>query len=189
MPFGILFLSFECKTKIQTKGEICVCYLANTREKLKKMKTKICKILAFALMLALAMSLVSCFGGVGSGKCTVVLAAGDEVQEYTVELDKISGDDGLMAVLRYLDENEGVALDYIESAYGAMLNSVGIVVPDLEAYEYVKIYTSCMLDFDTSTYFEEMEYKGTRLGTSGLGASSMTVDGGGIYYLTVGSFG
>ena len=70
MPFDILFLSFECKTKIQTKGEICVCYLANTREKLKKMKTKICKILAFALMLALAMSLVSCFGGVGSGKCT-----------------------------------------------------------------------------------------------------------------------
>ncbi|MBP3309140.1 MAG: hypothetical protein J6L90_06835 [Clostridia bacterium] len=153
------------------------------------MKTKICKSLAFALILALAISLVSCFGGVGSGKCTVVLAVGDEVKEYTVELDKVTGDDGLMPVLRYLNENEGVALDYTESTYGAMLKSVGIVVPDATRNEYVKIYTSNTLDFDTSTYFEELEYEGTRLGTSGLGASGMTVDGGGIYYLTVGSFG
>lgn len=183
------FCLLNVNLKYKQKEKFACVILRIHAKKLKKMKIKICKILAFALMLALAMSLVSCFGGVGSGKCTVVLAAGDEVQEYTVELDKISGDDGLMAVLRYLDENEGVALDYIESTYGAMLNSVGIVVPDLAAYEYVKIYTSCVLDFDTSTYFEEMEYKGTKLGTSGLGASSMTVDGGEIYYLTVGSFG
>ena len=118
-----------------------------------------------------------------------MLAVGDEVKEYTVELDKVTGDDGLMPVLRYLNENEGVALDYTESTYGAMLKSVGIVVPDATRNEYVKIYTSNTLDFDTSTYFEELEYEGTRLGTSGLGASGMTVDGGGIYYLTVGSFG
>ncbi len=152
------------------------------------MKTNIVKILAFAFAIALALSLVGCFGGVdGDGKCTVVLA-GDEVAVYEVELDKLAGDDGLMAVLRYLDENEGVELDYVDSTYGAMINSVGNLVPDASAFEYVKIYTSYELDFDTSQYFEELTYEGRRLGTSGLGASSMTVKGGEIYYLTVGSY-
>ena len=52
---------------------------------------------------------------------------------------------------------------------------------------YIFTY-SYELDFDTSSYFEEMTYKGVRLGTSGLGAPSMTIKDGGIYYITVGSF-
>ncbi len=158
-------------------------------QKRDEMKTIVRKTTLLALVFALALSLVGCFGGVdSSGECTVVIANGSETTEYEISLSDIEADDGLMALLRYLNENEGVELNVTNSTYGAMINSVGSVVPDASKYEYVKIYTSYEFDFDTSEYFEEMTYGGVRLGTSGLGASSMTVTDGGIYYLTLGSY-
>ena len=51
--------------------------------------------------------------------------------------------------------------------------------------EYVFIYTSVEKDFDVTEWASEVEYKGTKLVSSGLGASSMTVEDGAIYYFTL----
>ena len=157
--------------------------------KREKMKTIVRKLALLVLALSLALSLVGCFGGVDSeGKCTVVVGTEGSYVEYEVPLDEIEGDDGLMALLRYLNENKGLVLDYTDSAYGAMLNKVGNLTPDAMAGEYIKVFTSNALDFDTSTFFEEITYGGRTLGASGLGASSMTISDGGVYLLTIGSF-
>ena len=150
------------------------------------MKTKVRKILPLLLIFAMmALSLTACLGGVDdSGSCTVVLADGDEVQEYTVNLSSVTGDEGLFSVLEALNK-DGMPLVTATGAYGKELKSVGHLVPDAAAHEYICIYTSVQSDFDTSTWFNETEYKGTRLGTSGLGASSMKIVDGGVFYLTV----
>ncbi len=157
--------------------------------KKEKMKTTICKIMAFALTIALVLSLASCFGGVDeSGKCTVVISDGERYEEYAVELGQVEGDDGLMAVLRYLNEKEGIYLNATDGQYGVMLWGVGECVPDMSAREYIKIFTSNEADFDTSTMFELTEYEGTRLGTAGVGASSMTVTDGCVFLITIGTY-
>ena len=146
------------------------------------MKTKVSKILALLLVLAMmSLALTACLGGVDDeGFCTVVLVDGDNSQEYSVDLSKVTGDDGLYSVLRAMNA-EGMPL-VIESG---MLMTVGSLVPDAQAHEYIRIYTSVVSDFDVSDWFAETEYNGTRLGTSGFGATDMQVVNGGIYYLAI----
>jgi len=159
---------------------------AQKQAKVNKMKTKVGKILPLLLIIAMtALALTACFGGVDdSGSCTVVLVNGDDVQEYSVDLAKVTGDEGLFSVLEALNK-DGMPLVTADGAYGKELKSVGSLNPDAAAHEYICIYTSVESDFDTSAYFEEAEYKGTRLGTSGLGASSMKIVDGGIFYLAI----
>ena len=152
-------------------------------QKRRKMKTKVSKILSLLLITAImALSLTACFGGVDKdGFCTVVLADGDKTEEYSVDLTKVTGDNGLYSVLEAM-QAEGMPLVF--DSYG-MLASVGSLNPDSSAHEYIRIYTSVESDFDVSDWFAETEYKGVRLGTSGFGASDMQVVDGGIYYLAI----
>ena len=150
------------------------------------MKTIVRKLLPILLVAAiLVFTLASCNGGVDDeGTCRVVLADGEDITEYTVNLSEVEGDEGLFSVLDALNKN-GMPLVTRDGAYGKELISVGSLVPDPLKREYIRILTSVESDFDTSTWFYETEYDGVRLGTSGFGASGMTIKKDGVFYLEI----
>lgn len=143
------------------------------------MKLKRISALAMAICLMLC-ALTSCLGGIGGGKATVVVA-GENTVEYTVKLDKVEGDKGLISVLDYLKEKEN--LDY--GMTGTMLDYVGDVKNDYEKGEYVYIYTSVEKDKDVSQYATTVEYDGKTLTSAGVGALDMTVEDGAVIYIGI----
>ena len=143
------------------------------------MKFKRILTLALALCLMLC-ALTSCFSKIGSGKATIVVA-GEETVAYTVNLGKVEGERGLVSVLDYLKEKEG--LDY--SITGTMLDYVGDVKNDYEKGEYVYVYTSLERDKDVSQYATSVEYNGTTLTSAGVGALEMSIDDGTIIYIGI----
>ncbi len=162
------------------------------------MKTKTnAKLLALALALVMTvLALASCTlddflnfrSPFDEGEtCTVVVANGDETKEYKADLGKVEVKEGVFSVLEWLKSEGKLDFEAQDSAYGKFLTSVGDAKPQA-ANEFVLVMTSVEKDFDTSTYFKSIDYKGTKIGTSGLGASSMTVEAGAIYYFTVDSY-
>lgn len=147
------------------------------------MKTKVGKILLLLLIVAImALMLTACLGGVDDeGFCTVVLANGQDVQEYSVDLSSVTGDDGLLSVLQAMNR-DGMPLTVSSDG---MLMTVGSLTPDSAAREYIRIYTSVESDFDTSAWFAETEYNGIRFGTAGVGASDLSVVDGAVFYLAI----
>ena len=137
--------------------------------------------LLLAIMLV-ALALVACGKEETSknGFCTVVLE-GDPATEYVVNLDKVTGTNGLIAVLDYLKEAEG--LTYAESA--GMLTEVGSVRQDAAAGKYVYLWTSVEKDFDVSVYASTKAYGDKTLTSSGVGAKDMTVTDGAIIYIGI----
>ena len=77
-------------------------------------------------------------------------------------------------VLKYLNQNDRLDLEYTESATGAFLTKVGNL-KNGNGY-YIYIYTSVESDKDVSAYGEEIEHGGRKLWSSGLGISSMSVE-------------
>ena len=131
-----------------------------------------------------------------NGYCTVVVATEPKETVYKVNLDKVAGEDGtisngLIAVLDYLKENEkDFTYEKMDSAYGAYLTKVLTLDPAsiTDGYGYIRILTSVEKDFDVTEWGVEKEYKGTKVMTSGLGASSMTVQDGAVYYIELASY-
>jgi hypothetical protein len=113
-----------------------------------------------------------------SGFCTIVLE-GDPAVEYRVNLDKVTGTDGLLSVLEYLKETEGLA--YTESA--GMLTEVGAIRQDPAAGKYVYIWTSVEKDFDMTVYASTKTYGEATLTSSGVGAKDMTLADGAVIYI------
>ena len=136
----------------------------------------------FALALALALATVSCGGGGDSdGECKVVIATSPETV-YTVDLSELEITEGVYSVLKYLKENEGLEFTATESAAtGAYLNTVEGL--ELEAGQYVWVWTSVEKDFDTSGFISDVEYGGVTLKSSATGISSMSVPDGAIIYI------
>lgn len=141
------------------------------------------KLSALLLALILMLSFAACGSEQKSaGQCTIVVG-GQEEKVYSVPLNALSVDKGLISVLDYLKENEGLDVEYTESATGAFLTKVGECEQDEKSGVYVYIYTSVEKDFDVSEYKKTMDYKGTALTSSGVGASQMTVCDGAIVYI------
>ena len=132
---------------------------------------------------ALIASLTSCYTLGGGGTVTVVVA-GDTITEYDVYLERIEGNEGLISVLDYLKENEGLSYSSNDAGYGAYLTEVGEVKQDPSAGKYVYIYTNVEADFDVSQYASTVEYKGETLTSAGVGASSMRIEDGAVIYIT-----
>ena len=144
-------------------------------------QTKLTRILSLLLALVLvSLVFVGCQQEETSEKgfCTIVLE-GDPATEYQVNLDKVTGTNGLLAVLDYLKETEG--LTYTESA--GMLTEVGTVKQDATAGKYVYIWTSVEKDFDLTQYASTKTYGNVTLTSSGVGAKDMTVTDGAIIYI------
>ena len=131
-----------------------------------------------------------------NGYCTVVIATEPKETVYKVNLDKVAGEDGkisngLIAVLDYLKENEkDFSYESTDTGYGAYLTKVLTLdsASVTEGYGYIRILTSVEKDFDVTEWAVEKEYKGTKVMTSGLGASSMTIENGAVYYIELASY-
>ncbi len=123
-----------------------------------------------------------------NGYCTVVVAT-DPATEYKVDLDKVTVDQGLVSILEYLKENEkDFTYEMVDSTYGAYLTKVLSLDATAVSNGFILLMTSVEKDFDVSEYKTEKEYKGTKVVTSGLGASSMTVENGAVYYIALSSY-
>ena len=155
------------------------------------MKKQLKRILAAALILALSLlALTSCNTQPAEGECLVIIGAGENHKEYKINLEEVEITEGVLSLVKYLEEKEGLEAEYTDSGYGAYFTSIDTLIPEItaEKYEYIAIFTTVEEDFDTSTSFKEIEYKGQTFGYSGLGVSSMTVAGGESYYITIEAF-
>ena len=123
-----------------------------------------------------------------NGYCKVVIVTVPETV-YTVDLDKVGTvDNGLITIFEYLKENEsGFTYEAQEGAYGAFLTKVLTLEQAADYNPYIVLYTSVEADFDTSEFAVEKTYNGTKLVTSGVGASSMTIQADAVYYITLSS--
>lgn len=139
---------------------------------------KTLKILALILTAALILCACACTGGGGEGKITVVVGC-DVPVEYELDLSDVEIENGLFSVLDYLAQTESLAY----TATGTMIDSVGDLKPDASKFEYIYIYTSNPADFDVSDWAQEMEYKGKKLVSSGVGAGDMTFTDGTVIYI------
>lgn len=143
------------------------------------MKKTVKQILALLVLVAVVLCAAACgAGGDEAGKITVVLGL-DTPVEYELDLSDVEITNGLFSVLDYLAENE--SLTYV--ANGTMIDSVGDLKPDASKFEYIYIYTSNSADFDVSDWAQEMEYKGKKLVSSGVGAADMTFTDGTVIYI------
>ena len=112
------------------------------------------------------------------GFCTIVIE-GDPATEYRVNLDKVTGMNGLLAVLEYLKTEK--SLTYV--AESGFLTEVGSVKQDATAGKYVYIWTSVEKDFDVSAYASTKTYGELTLTSSGVGATDMTMTDGATIYI------
>lgn len=161
------------------------------KEKKDMTRTKnIARLLTFILVLCMVViPFASCKKTQNvNGYCTVVVAT-DPVAEYKVDLDKVTVDNGLVSILDYLKENEeGFTYEMTESTYGAYLTKVLTLDANAVSNGFILLMTSVEKDFDVSEYKTEKDYKGTKVVTSGLGASSMTIENGAIYYIALSTY-
>ena len=120
--------------------------------------------------------------------CTVVVATDPETV-YTVDLNEVGAiEDGLMTVLDFLKEESGLTYEVQASTYGAFLTKVLTLDSASITNGYICLFTSVEGDFDVSMYATEMNYNGTKLVTSGLGASSMAIEADAVYYICLSSY-
>ena len=136
----------------------------------------------FILSIALLLSflLTSCIEKTyDDGQMTLVIA-GEGETAYDVPLASLDSDKaGLVAVLDYLKEKEGV--DYTMN--GTMLESVGALENNYTDGIYIYVYTSVKKDEDVSVYKQTVEYGDTTLTSSGVGVLEMTIEDGCIIYI------
>lgn len=119
-----------------------------------------------------------------TGFCTIVIEGAPAV-EYRVNLDKVTGNDGLLSVLDYLKEAEGLTY----SANAGFLTEVGTVKQDATLGNYVYIWTSVEKDFDVSAYASTKTYGDQALTSAGVGAKDMTLTDGALIYIGIYTWG
>lgn len=151
------------------------------------LKTRLARLLALTIAFAITLlSLTACGGTDNSGtEGTLTLVIFDEVAvEYEVDLSALGEGKGLMPVLSYLSENEGLTYTATDGGYGAYLTALGTLKESAIEGKYLYVYTSVEDDFDVSSYAMTVEYNGKTLTSSGVGISEMTVTDGAVIYVT-----
>lgn len=148
------------------------------------MKTKF---LALVMVLVLAFSaMTSCnflFGSVAeSGDVTVVVENADGTYDvYKTYLEDVENkDEGAKGVIEHLNkrENNPLALEMIDSTYGAYVSAIGSIKEDGASKTYVIVYTSVAADsYDGAP---TVDYGGVTMYQAGVGLSGMTVEAGTI---------
>lgn len=118
------------------------------------------------------------------GVITLVIAS-DPQEVYSLDLDKITGNKGLLSVLEYLKETEGLNFVSEESGYGAFITEVGGLSQDNISGVYLYIYTSVEADFDVSGYALTVTCEGKTLTSAGVGANEMTLTDGCVIYIGI----
>jgi hypothetical protein len=144
-------------------------------------KTNLTRVIAIiAAICILSVCFVSCKKEQSvNGYCTVVLG-NEEETSYTVNLDKVTVDKGLISLLDYLKETEGLTYSCDASDF---LTAVGDVEQDVSSSTYIYIFTSVEKDQDVSEYKVTISYNDMSLVSSGVGAKDMTITDGAVIYI------
>ena len=117
-----------------------------------------------------------------AGTLTVVIATGDNPVEFNVDIADVEGENGLFSVLEYLRENKKITFKYSGTGSSAYLTEINDFVSGTDN-KWIYIYTNVKKDFDVSEYKTEIEYKGQKLTSSGVGVSQMTIEEGALIYI------
>lgn len=129
---------------------------------------------------AFAFALTAC-NPPAEGEKTVNVYIGE--QRYSVTTEGLY----LFDALKKLSENEGIALDYSGSKYGAYITAVGELKPDTAAREYITVYHD--IDDDGLKGFGvadvELTHDGKIFYYSGVGVSLLPLEDGASYWLFV----
>lgn len=118
-----------------------------------------------------------------SQKMATVILGTEPSVVYTVDLDDVEITNGLISVLDYLKEKEGLEVVYEDSGYGAYLTQIGDIKQDAANGVYIYLWTSVEKDFDVSQYATTVTVNGMTLTSSGVGASQMTVEEDCVIYI------
>lgn len=135
------------------------------------------------LALALVLCAVACQPDMPSkGEVTIVIAPLEgEATEYTVDLSDIAEGGGVVAILDYLKDNEGLRYEM----QGTYLNKIGVLDPNPSNNEFIAIYTSVAKDKGTFPGIEPIEYNGNSLSSAAVGVVELSVEDGAIIYFTI----
>lgn len=135
------------------------------------------------LALALVLCAVACQPDMPSeGQVTIVVAPLEgEASEYKVDLSNIAEGGGVVAILDYLQANEGLGYEM----QGTYLNKIGVLDPNPSNNEFIAIYTSVSKDKGAFPGVEPIEYNGNSLSSAAVGVVELSVEDGAIIYFTI----
>ena len=143
------------------------------------------KILSLVLVLVMAITaMTSCdflWGDVAeSGDITVVIENADGTYDvYKTDLEEVENkSEGAKGVIEHLNERENnpLALEMVDSTYGAYVSAIGSIKEDAATKTYVIVYTSVAADsYDGAP---TVEYEGVTMYQAGVGLSAMSVEAG-----------
>jgi hypothetical protein len=161
---------------------------------LKKMK-KTTKLLSLLLCLILAISLMAC--GTDNSEddtpkspdASVTLVFEDSSDgipnAYEVTLSNLSEGDGIIPLLRYVCEKNGLDFNMREDG---VIEKIAHLENDYVNNSYIYIFTSVDTDKDVSAYRSTVTYNGVTLTSSGVGATDMHLEDGAIIYIGLVTF-
>ena len=87
----------------------------------------------------------------------------------------------------YTKEN-GMSLDWTDSDYGKMLNSIGKAVPDFSKNEFVAFFTTVEGDKGNWAGVPTYVVEGTQIVSAGVGVSDAKVQSGAIFYFEISTY-
>ena len=132
---------------------------------------------------------VACALEPGQGTVTIVLqpTEGDAL-EYCVKTEDVVDYKNAWDLLKYVGEKEGFEVKGTDGQWGILIEQIGVLKPDADKKEYIKIMTSVEEDFGVETAYgkpDEKDYKGIKLVDSAKGISSMVVEDGAVFYFGI----
>ena len=103
------------------------------------------------------------------------------VVTLTEEMDKVED------VLAYLKDN-GMPLDWTDSDYGKMINSIGKTIPDPSKNEFVSFFTTVESDKGNWAGVQSYNVDGVQLVASNFGVTDANVQSGAIFYFEISTY-
>ncbi len=152
------------------------------------------KLLSIILLLAITLLTSSCAGGNiderGTASVIIRSMARGEANDarYDISLEELADkEEGVMSLLRHLKDEGVLNYSVTEGPYGAYIDSIANLVPDVASGEYIAVYTSEESEFST-VFLTELDYDGTKLMAAGVGISQMSVKDGTVILFMIESY-
>lgn len=120
------------------------------------------------------------------GQVTVIIKnAPNDYTSYVVTLtEEMTSVEDLLAYLN----NNGMPLDWTDSQYGKLLNSIGKTIPDATKNEFVAFFTSVESDKGNWAGVPTYVVEGVQIVSANFGVSDAKVESGAIFYFEISTY-
>ena len=156
---------------------------------------KTTKLLSLILCVFLAFSLMACNtqnndkDSPDTPSASVTLVFEDRTDNtpnaYEVKLSELSEGEGIIPLLRYVCEKNGLDFNMREDG---VIEKIAHLENDYSKNSYIYVYTSLDADKDVSAYRSTVTYNGVTLTSAGVGAADMHLEDGAIIYIGLVTF-